>query len=47
MTYNACVGVADLKAICKDILHIIDPNPLLAYNTIKFTEINTKGGNTT
>jgi hypothetical protein len=47
MTCNPCSEVADLKAVYKDILHTVDPNSLLAYNTLKFTEIDTEGGKST
>jgi len=37
MTCNLCAGVADLKAICKDILKALGPNSTNAYAALNFT----------
>ncbi len=37
MTCNPCVGVTDLKAICKDILKAVEPNSTNAYAALNFT----------
>jgi hypothetical protein len=47
MTCNPCAGVADLKAICKDILKAVGPNSTNAYAALNFTEVDTEGGNIT
>jgi hypothetical protein len=47
MTCNPCAGVADLKAICKDILKAVGPNSTNSYAALYFTEVDTEGGNNT
>ncbi len=37
MTCNPCACVADLKAICKDILKVVGPNSTNAYAALNFT----------
>jgi hypothetical protein len=46
MNCNSCAEVADLKAICKDILKAEGPNSA-AYNALNFTGVDTEGGNNT
>jgi len=47
VTCNPCAGVADLKAICKDILEAVGPNSTSAYAALNFTEVDTEGGDGT
>jgi hypothetical protein len=47
MNYNPCAGVADLEAICKDIVKAVGANSAVAYNAHDFIEVDREGGNIT